>query len=1676
MKNKIKIKIISRTNIFLVGLIMILLCLNNTLGAEEDFNVWTGNISNSWYEPGNWLLEKVPSETDERPVIIPVTTTGNNPVISYKENDQGEQEWASVYHYIDIQSGAKLTLNPDSALKINIIGQYSGIAIRENATLIVEAGSKIRTYSTTSKPLGIIDVHGKFIANGSQDAPIQFQSGGGRIAQIRIASKGYLDFNWVNSVHRNKLFRFLGFGEGGPPEHFNVKNSKMSAWNYMDYPFMVWGENGFDIKFENSTISGLTNPIHLGSGNLRTTFFQTFDNANSSQVVYSDQLLEGWGVNICKNNDYVYYPGWREMDWNASSPKAGANNNVIIRGAVSEPEVPRIVRLTADENCNKLTIEQGGGLHLNSHTLNCDNVENQGIIYLGEPEGEIIYSSGSLGKVITGSPLPRTLSAENDGVRDSKQWAIEPPPESSYLKWGKPYVKDKLTVLFLVDSIRGGNRREIFELAQRFDIDTRVITFANKQPDFWEIETIREELKHNPAVIVSYGMGYWTDYPEDIRDMIAEAISRGVGYVTLYPNDKKDALSDLVPVVSAGIGKSDNPWQASKSHYLTNSLPLEALPQPWHYTYTSKQFSEELITDGNYSILTVYEEEGNVGRVASLAYAGSDYNPQTHRSGGGMAIIPYPMSDGRFGYSRYNYEQEWPYWEVYYSLLAKTIFWTGKHLPPIQIQSIFAPNSQMSDTNNIQIMLKRDGEEAGSFIGKLEIQLRDNYFNLEEKYLLDVSLESDEQSIMKELEINTSKLTSGSHFIVISLLDTEGKHYDWGMATFNIEQSISIESLEPNREFYYRDDEIIDITLNSVLKNKDISNKSLTALVTLTDSWDRLVYQASQNITIETGDTTIPFAINIPKYKLLTGYYKAKVVLSDKAGPVATKRVSVWIPMDPKSLRDEWQTGGWMFPVHPHLNDIFMDAQRSYMGWTWYSNGGGNEDYEGTPNNMWVARENVWHLGSWNEVYPEGKRTLNLCDSNVLESAKNKIIRFVQQRNSANILGYASGEEMALAVNEVDFSEQCINSYHEWLKQNYKTISALNNEWETDYESFDDITPSKSSELNSLPNPAPFIDFRIFMEKIWMDAISSFGDWVNIANSNALAGWNAGPHQDTPFGGWNFGEIGRKGTWTLEYFGEKNEFLRSTMVEPFKIVTGYWYDRASYRHVPWWVAFHGGNGVAYFRTLGRVKGHLHPSFAPNEWSEYVKEDNTDLQKGIGKIILTSNRENDGIAIFYSRPSRMLNWVETFLEYGGGHMGSASFISTANRQYDYIVNSQIPEGKLQNYTILLLPSSTAMSNEELEKIEDFVDTGGVVIADVRTGLYDEHGKLAVRRTKADELFGVNRSGKDTYNKIPTTAGNLIVPIGALGNDKRIEVFSEGRENISTLGESVALANYADGVPAVIKKNYGKGMTFYINGVVIGDDGNVLMDTLLKYVNNTPLVSTNKDWEFVRFTNGKMKYIGVLRSTRSDVEETQTLSLTEKTHTYDVRAGKYLGEIDTMEISLPAGGAAFFATLPYKVKGISIDVPPSIDPGQDLNYSIELDVSENLPGDHVIRLEFFDPTGQLSHAYTKNVLATRGIYTDRLPLAINEQLGKWKLIATDVASGLNTTVEINIILLGDVNEDGKINVDDLVTLTKSIGSNKNDPEWNDLADVAEPWGVIDARDLITVARQITPTREA
>jgi hypothetical protein len=124
-----------------------------------------------------------------------------------------------------------------------------------------------------------------------------------------------------------------------------------------------------------------------------------------------------------------------------------------------------------------------------------------------------------------------------------------------------------------------------------------------------------------------------------------------------------------------------------------------------------------------------------------------------------------------------------------------------------------------------------------------------------------------------------------------------------------------------------------------------------------------------------------------------------------------------------------------------------------------------------------------------------------------------------------------------------------------------------------------------------------------------------------------------------------------------------------------------------------------------------------------------------------------------------------------------------------------------------------------------------------------------------------------------------------------------------------------------------------------------------------------------------------------------------------HVYDLRQEKYLGELKQLEAKVDRSAPVVVARLGYQVGSLHLDAPATAVPGDVLAYTCGVRDTDGHPRPgHVIRIQVFGPDGKERPYYGAMLSGEHSEQSGRIPLALNDPAGEWKVRATDVISGV------------------------------------------------------------------------
>ncbi|MFB3825951.1 MAG: beta-galactosidase trimerization domain-containing protein [Bryobacteraceae bacterium] len=436
-------------------------------------------------------------------------------------------------------------------------------------------------------------------------------------------------------------------------------------------------------------------------------------------------------------------------------------------------------------------------------------------------------------------------------------------------------------------------------------------------------------------------------------------------------------------------------------------------------------------------------------------------------------------------------------------------------------------------------------------------------------------------------------------------------------------------------------------------------------------------------------------------------------------------------------------------------------------------------------------------------------------------------------------LAYNLRDELSIGsfVSPMDYcySPQTLAAFREWLKGVYGSLEALNAQWETGFESWDEVTPlttyeTKDRERAALAAGAPenyssWNDHRAFMDLSFNSLLDRLRRVVHERDASAPVGVE-GTQMPSAWGGFDLWRMSRVVDWIEPYdIASSRKVLRSFLPEGTPVLsTLFGDDFPRLRRNLWRLLLQGDRGVivwddAASRIIEKDQEEL-PLTARGKGLAPILAEIRDA----AKIVFPLRRRPPRIAIHYSQasirahwmfdsredrdtwPRRLASYEASFSRFARVRDSFQRVIEDLGLEYNFVSYEQLERQELARgaYTVLILPQSVAMSEAECREVEEFVLAGGLVIADNMVATMDEHCR---RRPKGrlDSLFGIERK---TLGWRAKAAGPMLPPV-----DERFQALQAFDPDLSvTDGTPRATPG---GTPVIVEKRSGEGRAVYLN---------------------------------------------------------------------------------------------------------------------------------------------------------------------------------------------------------------------------------------------------------------------
>ncbi len=1218
------------------------------------------------------------------------------------------------------------------------------------------------------------------------------------------------------------------------------------------------------------------------------------------------------------------------------------------------------------------------------------------------------------------------------------RWSVEYTTkiETPHYPWGTDFVNGPIKSYSISPVFDG---RGIVELAQRLYLDFDVTTIGRNAGaekygygDFYMRRSLGhggDSTTHNLAhnyiasdllfspefdVIIWPGMHKWESFPTQVRNAILERVKGGTGLILLFPISENNGSSlwDISPLKSLEAANSQSKikdaeistlpnkldksnWSQSKPHYITNGIAFETLPFENMGIYPYQNNNGEVLLESREGNPVMAVSNYGKGRVVAFAYPERGFLPR----------MDDPWE------TRLNY----PYWEYMWSMIAKSVVWASNNEPDNFI------NKVARNPKGLNVDLTNNLEKAS-----LVVQILDDFGIVEKDTTL--SLSPKQNSVDIPLQ---NVLVGGNHIVNLSLKGDKGT-YDWYSYMFQTTKIAEIISIDNDKTEIPVGEKVQSSVL---LKSDEFVEGKLTSR--LFDNYDRLVDEHSQEVSFQ-GEKSVDVTFN--SKNIITNLGKSEYILSIN-GNQADHKVKEHFFLQPR-IWDDYDVTMYHFGPNPvpgvwpaidhqlqelnvttlaaytvsnskHAN-YKVQAQTRIQGVESPDRGPDLEYYEDMVNKYLETHDK--HLLI---------RKYGLKDTVFLNSVRKDLTSQLKKWKKFSPSAYYIYEEPSITrydgALDLDFSEISLNAMREWLKRKYSSLQELNDQWGTGFDKWEDVVPDDTFEAQERGNYSSWADHRSFMEVCWADLFKFVKEIVDEVDPGGLVQLS-GTQATSSHNGYDYSLIN-------PYVGQMNPYNIDNQLEyhmtfnPELKISG----QAGYGAL--------GKGVLY--------DYYHHLFLKETSGSYVfwqvSSMNPDLQicqagsdmkdgfdemlkRGIGRLISSYDPENEmKVALHYSYPSIHATWIvdgkivkktgdnfsETLKQMNSNRDGWVKALHDMGVGFNFIAYSNIEEGGLisNGYKVLILPMSYAISDKEVEKIEKFVEDGGIIIADALPGVMDNHTKFRSKRALAN-VFGI-KANAFTREELITPSEEINLKV------KKAEVLLKENNKSELLyneygkGSAFLLNYFMDNYPE--EKLSGNNDASLAKIRKLFEKKNLRSSINLTKLTGEPVGGIEK-YSFSE-DGSSTRLLGLLPGKNGENEEIQ-LHVDQPVNLYDIRNRKYLGEGKEFTLSLKSSVPELFGLVSGKISNIKVNAPSSINLGEKIELNFELSGTGVSDLRSVVRIDVVNPNGKTMRYYSKNCDILNGSGSYDFNLALNDLPGKWSIQITEVISNVNKEISIDV----------------------------------------------------------------
>ena len=460
-------------------------------------------------------------------------------------------------------------------------------------------------------------------------------------------------------------------------------------------------------------------------------------------------------------------------------------------------------------------------------------------------------------------------------------------------------------------------------------------------------------------------------------------------------------------------------------------------------------------------------------------------------------------------------------------------------------------------------------------------------------------------------------------------------------------------------------------------------------------------------------------------------------------------------------------------------------------------------------------------------------------------------------KDNENIIAWQIDNELGGDQNTLCFCDNCKKAFQAWLKVKYEKISNLNREWGTEvwsqlYSNFEEIEPPKYT--HTVKNPSACLDYKRFCsnsaviaQRMQIEIIKNVNTSWNVTTNTFGVEASIDYHElskDTDFISWD-----DYPNLTLEKItpyshamgldamrGCKNKSFWSMETQTGTPGGDILFQTPRPGDMKRWVMqtiARGAQSILYFRWRTNFMG------AEQYWHGILNHDGIPRRlyneaRQIGEDLIKINNyvnfevKKSSAALVYSQEISWAFQIQPLIVGYNYYEHVKEYYKAAfdnNFQLDIIS----PNDDFTGYKILILPNFLFCIPEWSKKIEAFVQKGGTIIMDFRSGVKDSNNKVIIKTLPCDFV---------------DVLGFEIEEYGIILNEEKVFIKSEKFNGsakkwydmiVPATAKTLAYYDcndYYNNYPAILLNHYQKGKSYYISSS-LNDE---LLYSFLKYVFN------------------------------------------------------------------------------------------------------------------------------------------------------------------------------------------------------------------------------------------------